>query len=124
MAHPGGRPPKYNKEFHPKEYVRLSAQGECKASCCAAFGISAETLAAWGRTHTEFSEALKTGLALREAWWARLGLAAMSGQAKINGEEVKINPTLFIWLSKNIVGWRDKIDVKEQDDDEYEFKTK
>lgn len=118
-----GRPTKYKPEYC-ERIIELSSDGKSIAQCCADLKISRDTWHEWKKNHTDFSDAVKKAEQLRETWWTQMGLAAMTGKAKVNGEIVKVNSTMFIWLSKNVVGWRDKLDIKEQDDDEYDFRIK
>jgi hypothetical protein len=109
-----GRPSKYKPDFHPDEFMSMCNKGMSKAQICAAFGISRECMHEWARVHPIFYDAIKKGQELRESWWTNFGLQLASGQ-------MKGNPTMFIWLSKNIVNWKDKVEVTDYSDTEVEF---
>lgn len=110
-----GRPTKYKPDFHPLEVVRLSKElGKSKAQICAEFDISKECMAEWARVHKDFSEALKRAEAHREDWWTKFGMQLASGSRRGN-------PTTYIWMSKNIVGWKDKVEVTDYSDTEVVF---
>ena len=109
IKNPLGRPPKYDIAFHPSEVIRLGKEGRSKAQMCSAFGIARETLYDWERKHKEFSDALKIAAEHREAFWTSFGMQIATGR-------LKGNPTMFIWMSKNIISWKDKVEVTQDPD--------
>lgn len=99
---------RYNKNFHPEEYVRLSSEGKHISEICSTWGVCRDTVYQWGKKHKIFAGALKKGFEAREAWWIKLGRQAiMGGKATVNGKEVSINIGMFVWLTKNILHWHD-----------------
>lgn len=102
-----GRPPKYNEDFHPQEFIRLSKQGKNITQIAAHFDVSRETIYDWGRKFKIFSDALKRGRELCEAHWYNLGYAGMMGGVEVNGKKVPINLGFYVWLTKNNFGWSD-----------------
>lgn len=40
-----------------------------------------------------------------------LGQSAMIGQARVGGLPIRINNTMFVWMTKNLFKWTDKVDV-------------
>lgn len=83
------------------QLIELMREGASKAEVCAALGISFETLSVWRENRPEFSEALKAGERLSQAWWERLGREAASGARKIDA-------AVWIFNMKNRFGWRDR----------------
>jgi len=59
--HPGGRPSKYNAEYHPKIARYLGQLGKTDKEISAELGISEVTLNAWKNDHQEFLKSLKEG---------------------------------------------------------------
>lgn len=60
MKHPGGRPTKYNKSFHPKWGKALALRGFTTVQIAEEFGVATSTVSKWLVEHKEFSESLKT----------------------------------------------------------------
>lgn len=108
MSKPIGRPPKYDKEFHPDDFIKLSEQGKTQAQIARAWKVDRDTLTDWGKRHREFSLAQKRGKQAAEAWYMDLGQMAMIGQAMINGQKITVNLGMFCWLTKNMFNWRDR----------------
>lgn len=106
-----GRPPKYDKDYHPAKYLELAKLGKTKIQCCAEFDICEDTFYAWAKTHDEFSESIKRGRVHVEAWYTDFGM----GIAK--GEKKNANVTAYIWLTKNCVNWSEKNKVTHGIDD-------
>lgn len=59
--HPGGRPTKYNPEFHPLLAESLARNGLTNDQISEKLDINPSTLAAWMNEHSEFSKAIKAG---------------------------------------------------------------
>lgn len=59
--HPGGRPTKYNKEFHPKLALLLAEKGLTLPQIAEQMKVAPSTVSKWQVEHVEFSEALKNG---------------------------------------------------------------
>lgn len=57
-----GRPPKYDRKFHPKAAQALCAKGATIAEIAAAFGVVPSTIWQWKVTHPEFFESCRLGL--------------------------------------------------------------
>ena len=108
-----GRPTKYRKAFHPKDYLRLCKEGKTIAQVCAEWEISRDTLNKWGKDKTkkEFTDAIKKGKEAREAWFVNFGMNIAAGQMKGS------NVVAYIWLTKNCLGWKDKIENTHIDQD-------
>ena len=111
-----GRPSKYRKDFHPENFILLSEQGKTFAQIAKAWKIDRDTILEWARRHKEFSGAIKRGRQVAEAWYMDLGHAAMLGQAKMDGQKISVNLGFFVWMTKNMFKWSDKVDVTEKPD--------
>ena len=59
--HPGGRPPKYNPDFHPKLARYMAACGLTDKQIAVDIGIAESTLHKWKIDFSEFSESLREG---------------------------------------------------------------
>jgi transposase len=94
------RPTKYNKKIC-DTLPDLFRDGQSVAEVCVELGIAKDTFYNWQKAHKEFSDAIKKGLELSEAWWERLGRRAANGKQQIN-------PTVWIFNMKNRFGWRDQ----------------
>jgi hypothetical protein len=112
-----GRPPKYDKDFHPQDFIEQSKKGKSKTQIASSWDISRDTLYDWAKTYKEFSYAIKVGNQHAQNWWEELGVKAMLNQVTVNGVKTKADLGYFVWLSKNMFGWRDKPDVEPDDND-------
>lgn len=104
-----GRPPIYDDEFHPKNLIDLMKEGKTNVQCCSEWDISEETFYAWIKTHKNFSESYKKGKTHLNNWWINKGHDLMTLPSR------ETNPAIFIWMTRNILGWKDKIEVSEED---------
>jgi transcriptional regulator with XRE-family HTH domain len=57
--HPGGRPPKYNSQFHPLIAASLKQNGLTEQESADRMGIAMSTFSLWKIKYPEFSEAIK-----------------------------------------------------------------
>lgn len=119
MAKPG-QPTKYRKDFHPDDYIRLSEQGKTLAQIAFEWKVDRDTIHEWKKVHREFSDAVKKGRQIAEAWYMNLGQAAMIGQAKMGNQKLNVNLGMFCWLTKNMFRWSDRVEVKEKKSEEKE----
>jgi len=102
MAHAGGRPTKYKEEFCDK-IPELMKHGMAKVEVCAELGFGYDAFLDWQKKYSEFSEAVKKGDKLSEAWWVKQGRIAL--------REKEFNATLWYMNMKNRHGWSDKQEV-------------
>ena len=114
---PRGRPTKYRKEMC-DQLVELMAEGRSKTAACAELGITTETLYQWAKNKPEFSDAVKRAEHACAQWWEEKGREAMNG--KIEG----FNATAFVWMTKNVLNWRDKTEVTGKDGGPVEVNSK
>lgn len=59
--HPGGRPTKYNAQFHPLLAESLARNGLTNEQIAEKMGLATSTVSLWMNEHQEFSDALKRG---------------------------------------------------------------
>jgi len=95
----GGRPTKYTPGFIVIT-LELMAQGYSKTKVAATLGVHKDTLYEWMKVHPDFSDAIRAGETLSEAWWEDEGRQALTKE--------KYNTPMFKWLTGNIHGWSDK----------------
>ena len=108
---PNGKPTSYRAEYD-QQIIEFSKKGYTIAQVCAEWGIARETLYGWVRDkdkYPTFSPAFKAAKEHREVWWTKFGINLMAGKVP------KGNATAFIWMTKNILRWRD---VPEEENDE------
>lgn len=98
-----GRPSKYRPEYCEK-VITLMREGLSKTEVCAELDISWDTLARWQKEIAEFSEAIKKGQKLSEAWWMRLG------RENLYNKDFKHQ--LYYMNMKNRFGWCDRQESK------------
>lgn len=67
-----GRPTKYTPEMCDL-VIEYMSQGDSKVSVAAKLGINRDTLYDWVKTNPDFSDSIKRGLDLSQAWWEDLG---------------------------------------------------
>lgn len=107
------RPSSYREEFHPQDFIEQSRKGRTLTQIAASWDISRETVYQWGKSFTEFSDALKRGRELSEAWYIDLGQSAITGNPCAGGEKfAKFNLGAYVWLTKNLFKWADQIEEK------------
>jgi transposase len=102
MAHGGGRPSKYKKEYCSKA-IELFSEGKSVIQIAAELNISRDTIYEWQKSHPEFFDSIKKGMAKSEAYWEHLLQGGAAGL-------VNINAAALIFLLKNRFQWRDRIE--------------
>ncbi|MFA5377898.1 MAG: hypothetical protein WC455_19265 [Dehalococcoidia bacterium] len=105
---PNGRPSKYEGattvakiealteylRLNPTKYLELCTTDQLAT----ALGVCRDTLNEWGRVHPELSDAIKKWTTTRNATLMKLAAA--------------LPPAIWIFMTKNMLGWRDQTDVK------------
>lgn len=84
--------------------VAHMAKGLSITAFAASIGVSRQTLVRWRSDHPEFAEAHERGIDAYQLFWEREFRRAFLGEIK------NCNITAGIWLTKNILGWRDKVE--------------
>lgn len=74
--------------------------GASKQEIKASLGISNDLFERLSKEDVEFSETIKRGIALSEAWWLK--------QGRIHLKDRKFNAVLWYMNMKNRFGWRDR----------------
>lgn len=102
----GGRPRKFNDhqiehEIIPK-YLDFCKQGFPDKAIAGEFNVAVDYWIELEKRSKKFSEARKLGAALRESFFYKMALASMQGQVE------NFNPTTYIWLTRNILKWRNE----------------
>lgn len=96
------RPTKYDPAMC-EQVVELMRVGASKTEVCAELDICFDTLIAWQEAHSEFSEAVKRGVQLCQAWWEREGRTAL--------RDKDFSYTGWYMNMKNRFGWKDKQEI-------------
>ncbi len=112
---PMGRPPEYDKDYHPEQLINLMNQGLCIAQICRAWRISRETFYLWKKDprKPEFLDALQIGKAALEASYVDLFQDLARGN-------IKGSAAAAIFMAKNVINWSEKFELHESDDVEFE----
>ena len=94
-----GRPSKYKPEMC-TQVIKLMKEGASKTEVAAELGINKDTLYEWEKAHTEFSDTIKRGVQLSQAWWEKKG--------RTNLENKNFNYVGWYMNMKNRFAWKDK----------------
>lgn len=97
-----GRPTKYDPAMCAR-VVEMMAEGCSRVEVCADLGICFETFQRWQESHPDFSESVKRGLQLCQAWWEREG--------RTNLKDRDFSYTGWYMNMKNRFGWKDRNEV-------------
>jgi hypothetical protein len=105
MAHPGGAPTKYRKDFHPDSFVELSRKGKSVTQIAYIWEVHKDTIYEWVKVHKEFSVSFKKGKDFTEAFWQDLFQDAAEGKRR------NINLGAAIWYTKAVLKWTEDTSV-------------
>lgn len=94
---PFGTVPKYRQNYALTAYNVL-ARGDSVHHVCAVLDITEQTLVSWMRAHLDFEDAVRRGLEVGGAKWAKLGQLGI-GMGKL------FNANLYIFQMQNRYGW-------------------
>lgn len=109
-----GAPTKYRKDFHCREFVEKSKKGSSLTQIARDWEVDRDTIYEWSKKHREFSGALKKGREYCEAWYSDLGQRAMIGKVIVDGKPAQFNLGAFVWMTKNILKWSDKVEQRNE----------
>lgn len=110
-----GAPTKYRKDFHTQDFIRLSKKGLTLTEIALEWDVDRDSIYEWGRRHPEFSVAIKKGREFAEAAWTKLGRQAMLGPVEgKDGKKHNVNLGYYVWLSKNLFKWSDRVEEKQE----------
>ena len=99
------RPTKYKPEMC-KTVIDLMKEGASQQEVLATLDISNDTFYRWKKENAEFSETIKRGIQLSQAWWEKKG--------RISLDDRQFNSTLWYMNMKNRFKWADKQEVKNE----------
>lgn len=85
--------------------VKHMSEGMGFRSFAAVIDVNPDSLYEWEKKHPDFSDAIKKARANLEKFFEQIGRSAMAG--KLPG----FNATAFVWMSKNMIGWKDKQEI-------------
>ena len=96
-----GRPTKYRSKYCDQLIIHMS-QGFSFESFCAVIEVNRDTIYEWVKVHPKFSDAKKVGREKQQYFYEGAGLKAMMGEVE------NFNSTAFVWMTKNMLKWRDR----------------
>ena len=99
-----GRPTDYKPEYC-EQLIRHMSKGFPYETFAGEIGVCRKTIYNWEEDHPEFLYAKNIGKEQSYAALMKLGMGGMTGQFK------NFNATVWIFMMKNMCGWRDKQDV-------------
>ena len=76
------RPTKYKREYC-ENVIALMREGDSIAVVASHLGIAKSTLYEWMKVHEEFSDAIKEGVYLSQAWWETEARKPALGEAAV-----------------------------------------
>lgn len=117
--HPGGRPTEYRANFHPADFIRLSKEGKNFTEIACEWDLDRETLYHWAKKHPEFVGAIKKGRQYLESWYTKIGRSALLGKP-VEGTRQFANLGFYVWMTKNVLKWSDKVEIEETNIDVHE----
>jgi hypothetical protein len=109
---PAGRPTSYKPEYC-QEVIIFLGQGHSLKAFAGHIKTSADTVFEWVHQHPEFSDSVKKGRAACVKWYEQFFKAMAAGQIKPS-DGGKTNAAAAIFLAKNIIGWKDRLDIEGQ----------
>jgi len=106
-----GRPTKYKSEMC-DQVIALMSEGASLVEVAAEIGVCRETIWDWTNEESErfieeFSNTIKKGIRLSEAWWERKGRTSL--------ENKEFSYTGWYMNMKNRFGWSDKQEITGKD---------
>lgn len=99
----------YDPQFHPQDYIQHCREGNTHSYILASWGIFDSTFRLWVKDNPKFSEAVKTGRVCFHAFWHE------KVKNKILNKDAYLDSLLFIYFSKNTMGWSDSARDEFQD---------
>lgn len=100
---PAGQPTKYKPNYCDMLIEHMS-QGFSFSSFAAIVNCCDATLDNWANANPEFLAAKKIGRIKQRFVYEKMGIEATRGQIQ------NFNATAFVWMTKNMLGWRDQRD--------------
>lgn len=84
--------------------IKYMSQGKSFVSFAGHINVGKRTIYDWVERYPEFSEAKQIAKAKCEEYYINLGLDMASGNLE------KCNATAYVWLTKNILRWTDRLE--------------
>ena len=116
-----GRPPiKFEKRYCDMliEHMR---QGLSFESFAGVVVVAKQTLYTWLEKNPSFLDAKKKGEGLSRLWWEKIGTAGMMAQMQSkDGKTIPLknfNSGIWVFSMKNRFGWKDRVQLSQDDDD-------
>ena len=110
-----GRPSKYSPDYCEMLISHMEDGGDFR-SFAGSIRIHHSTLYDWLKIRPEFAEAKKLGEDLCYRWWLEAGKRGLHNETIKDGDGMtvtrSINATMYVWMTKNLFGWRDKQDIE------------
>lgn len=75
----GGRPTKYDPDFHPEDCIRLGKLGYFKVEMAEEWDVSCDTINDWMHANQEFLHAYKKACSYRASWLLKQGKSGLFG---------------------------------------------
>ena len=94
------RPTKYDADKMLSKTLKLMKSGASKTEVAAELGINRDTLYEWCDRHQEFSDTIKRGETLSQAWWEKTG--------RVNLTNKEFSYTGWYMNMKNRFHWSDR----------------
>lgn len=115
-----GRPSEY-EETYPEMLIEHYKKGYSFESFGGVVGVSKQTLYTWTKNFPPFLDAKKRGEMASLLEWEKKGIEGMYHETFKDDDGMTItrnmNPSIWIFNMKNRFGWRDKVEIVDEDDD-------
>ncbi len=108
-----GQPTKYDPKYC-KQLIAEMQKGITFSGFCGKIKVSKTTAYDWVDKHKEFKAAKGVALNCHAYWCDKEMIKGMWGGKSFN-------PTVWIFLMKNMHGWRDKMEISEYPEEEFSF---
>ena len=108
-----GRPSEYEPRFSQLIKGHLAEGAPIETFGVTHAGVSKKTVYDWAKKHPEFLNAMEEGRDLCYAFWAKMGRKLAVGKIKHG------NAAVWSFTMKNLNGWSDKVDVRDEREEKY-----
>ena len=102
---------KYRPLFAKQLQDGLRRDGKSIEECCIAWGVATSCYYDWKKKYPKFEDAAEIGERDASAFWARKYRAVATGDEKGNAG-------LLVFAAKNVMGWADKAEVTNNNNEE------
>lgn len=102
------RPTKYTDQEIINALLKGAAEGQTDRAIAAHdLDVAHDYISERAKKSERLSEAIKKAKGLREHFYLDLGLKIARGK-RLKDQDGPPNPTMFIWITRNVLGWRDE----------------